>query len=57
MVTSYLKDLVDAGAYDRELMLAYARQTKHERSIERLENIPDGFDRTVSTTSHRRWDL
>lgn len=57
MVTSYVKDLVDAGSYDRDLVLAYARQTKHERSIERLEKILDSFDGTVSTTSPPRWAL
>lgn len=57
MVTSYLKDLVDAGAYDREVVLAYARQTKHERSVERLEKILNTFDGKVSTSSPRRWAL
>ena len=44
MVTSYLRDLDDAGAYDRDIVLAYARQTKHEGSIERLQKLIDAFD-------------
>ncbi|UUW88646.1 hypothetical protein [Pimelobacter simplex] len=44
MVTSYLTDLADAGAYDRNIVLAYARQTKHEGAIERLQKIMDAFE-------------
>lgn len=38
---SFLDDLDKAGAYDRELVLAYARQTKSEHRIERLKKILD----------------
>ncbi len=41
MTRSHLEDLTNAGAYDRELMLAYARQTKSETSIQRLKKIID----------------
>ena len=44
LVTSYLRDLAKAGAYDRELVLAYARQTKSEHSIERLKKILNKFE-------------
>jgi hypothetical protein len=46
-----LDDLAGLGAYDRDLVLAYARQTKHESSVERLEKIIDRFDGTASATS------
>lgn len=51
MVRSLLDDLAGLGAYDRDLVLAYARQTKHESSVERLEKIIDRFDGTASATS------
>lgn len=59
MVSSFLDDLVALGAYDRDLVLAYARRTKHESSIERLEKIIDRFDATTAATSAspRRLDL
>lgn len=41
MTRSHLEDLTNAGAYDRELVLAYARQTKSETSIKRLKKIID----------------
>lgn len=44
MVRRSLDDLAAMNAYDRDLVLAYARQTKHESSIERLEKILDKFD-------------
>jgi hypothetical protein len=49
----FLDDLAKAGAYDRELVLAYARQTKSEHSIERLKKILDKFEASQarSTTS------
>lgn len=47
MTKSYLEDLSKAGAYDRNLVLAYARQTKHEASVERLVKILDEFDTTL----------
>lgn len=51
MVRSFLDDLAGLGAYDRDLVLAYARQTKHESSIERLKKIIDKFDATTGATS------
>nr|WP_201749016.1 hypothetical protein [Micromonospora acroterricola] len=53
MTLSFLKDLAAAGAYDRELVLAYARQSKSEHSIERLKKILDRFEtsqRSLLTT-------
>jgi len=49
----FLDDLAKAGAYDRELVLAYARQSKSENSIDRLKKILDKFEgaRVPSTTS------
>jgi hypothetical protein len=64
VVTSYLKDLADADAYDRDILLAYARQTKHERAIERLQKIIDAFESSTTPTggsvprefrTSRRW--
>lgn len=43
-VRSYLNDLVALGAYDRDLVLAYARQMKEEASVERLAKTLDTFD-------------
>ncbi|MFC6023848.1 hypothetical protein ACFP2T_47815 [Plantactinospora solaniradicis] len=40
----YLDDLANAGTYDRELVLAYARRTKSETSIEQLKKILDKFE-------------
>lgn len=40
MTLSFLKDLAACGAYDRELVLAYARQSKSEHSIDKLKKIP-----------------
>lgn len=59
MVRSWLDDLDTLGEYDRELVLAYARQTKHESSVERLGKIIDKFDasRGVSQVGSRRWEL
>lgn len=59
MVRSYLADLTSLGAYDRDLVLAYARQTKDESSVQRLEKIVDGFEVTTSGTPAppRRWEL
>ncbi len=51
MVTSYLRELADAGAYDRDIVLAYARQTKHEGSIERLQKIMDTFEASKTPPS------
>ncbi|MFI6259359.1 hypothetical protein ACIBCL_25090 [Micromonospora zamorensis] len=50
---SFLKDLAAGGAYDRELVLAYARQSKSEHAIERLKKILDKFEtsqRSLVTT-------
>lgn len=44
MVRGYLRDLQAAGAYDRALVLAYARLTKWERAIQRLEKILDRYE-------------
>jgi hypothetical protein len=44
MTRSCLEDLAKAGAYDRELVLAYARQSKSETSIERLNKVLDKFE-------------
>jgi len=41
LTIAYLGDLAEAGAYGRELVLAYARQTEWERSAERLKKIID----------------
>jgi hypothetical protein len=41
---SFLEGLAKAGAYDHELVLAYARQTKSEATIERLKEILDKFE-------------
>lgn len=57
MANSYLEDLSKAGVYDRNLVLAYARQTKHESSIEKLKKILDEFDRTQTAGADRRWVL
>jgi hypothetical protein len=46
MVHSSLDDLAALGEYDRDLVLAYARQSEHESSIERLEKIIDKFEAT-----------
>lgn len=48
MTLSYLKDLEAAGTYDRELVLAYARQSESEESIERLKKLLNKFE-----ASHR----
>jgi len=53
MTLGFLKDLAASGAYDRELVLAYARQSKSEQSIERLKKILDKFEtsqRPLQTT-------
>jgi hypothetical protein len=54
MTKSYLEDMSTAGAYDRNLVLAYARQTKHEASVERLVKILDEFERTLPSTGTPR---
>lgn len=56
MVRSSLDDL---AVYDRDLVLAYARQTKHESSVERLGKIIDKFDANarVAHPSSRRLEL
>ena len=51
MVTSYLSDLDDTGAYDRDIVLAYARQTKHEGAIERLQKLIDAFEASKRSPS------
>lgn len=54
MTLSYLEDLATAGAYDRRLVLAYARQSKWEGSIDRLKKIIDAFERKGPLSSRRR---
>lgn len=44
IVRGYLEDLRAAGAYDRALVLAYARQTEWEPAIQRLEKILDKYE-------------
>jgi hypothetical protein len=51
VVTSYLKDLADAGSYDRDILLAYARETKHEAAIDRLQKILDAFESSATSRS------
>jgi hypothetical protein len=46
MVRSFVDDLIELGAYNRDLVLAYARQTKYESSVERLKKILDSYDAT-----------
>ncbi len=59
IVHSSIDDLVALDEYDRDLVLAYARQTKYESSIERLAKILDKFEasRGVTHVSSRRWEL
>jgi hypothetical protein len=47
LTQSYLDDLVRSRAYDRELVLAYARQKKSEDSVKRLEKILDKFEASI----------
>lgn len=54
LTKSYLEDLSKAGAYDRDLVLAYARQEKHEASIERLVKILDDFEKTLPSAARAR---
>ena len=60
-VRSYLNHLVALGAYDRDLVLAYARQTKDESSVERLAKILDTIDASnapaPASSSPRRLEL
>ena len=49
MTLSFLEDLAKAGAYNRELVLAHARQTKSETSIERLKKILDKLEASRAT--------
>lgn len=64
MTLSFLKDLAASGVYDRELVLAYARQSKSEQSTGRLKKILDKFEtsqrprprtRHSSFPSSREW--
>lgn len=48
-VRGHLKDLQTAGAYDRALVLAYARLTNWEPAIQRLEKILDKFEAASQT--------
>ncbi len=59
MVRSSLEDLATLGEYDRDLVLAYARLTKHEGSVERLGKIIDKFEasRGLAQASSRLWEL
>ncbi|WP_197030123.1 hypothetical protein [Cellulomonas sp. URHE0023] len=50
----YLDDLAATDAYDREIVLAYARKSKSENSIERLKKILDKFEAVKATTSEGR---
>ncbi len=47
----YLDDLAKAGTYDRELVLAYARQSQSENSIDRLKKILDKFEASRGTSN------
>lgn len=40
----HLADLLELGEYDRELVLAYCREERGERGIEKLYKILDRFD-------------
>lgn len=51
LVHSYLEDLAGLGDYDRELVLAYACQTKSESSVERLVKIVDKYEATATYVS------
>lgn len=44
MTLGLLKDLAASGAYDRELVLAYARLSRTEQSIVKLKKILDKFE-------------
>jgi hypothetical protein len=59
LVRSYLVNLAALAEYDRELVLAYARQTKDESSVERLKKIIDAFDMSTpgASATPRRWAL
>ncbi|MCW2855330.1 MAG: hypothetical protein JWR52_945 [Marmoricola sp.] len=59
LVRSFLDDLAALGAYDRDLVLAYVRQSKYESSVERLVKILDAYDTTTigGAESPRHWDL
>lgn len=54
IVGGYLKDLVALGEYDRDLIVAFARQTKHETSVARLVKI---LDKHEAAGARRRWEL
>lgn len=54
MVRSFVDDLIELGAYNRDLVLAYARQTKHDASVQRLEKILDSYDAAARHSSARR---
>jgi hypothetical protein len=49
MTLRYLDDFSKVSHYDRELVLAYARRTKSERSIATLAKILDEFEASVRT--------
>lgn len=51
MVRSFVDDLIELGAYNRDLVLADARQTKYESSVERLKKILDSYDATSRRAS------
>lgn len=53
MTRSYLEDLAKAGAYNRDLVLAYARLTKSEDSIGRLTRILEAFEGRTPIASRR----
>lgn len=58
MVRRYLEELLQAGGYDRELVLAYPRQTKWEPAIQRLEKLLDKFEASNDVgIEPRRWVL
>lgn len=55
MTLSYLGDLATAETYDRSMVLAYARQTKSESSIARLEKILDKFEGSHKAPARVGW--
>lgn len=50
MTLSWLEDLDGTAGYHRELVLAFARQTESEPSIERLVKILDRFEASRTST-------
>jgi len=51
LTRAFLDDFAKAGAYDRELVLAYTRQTKSEDSIDRLKKVLDAFEASKASAA------